>query len=48
MSAYAYPLNPKEACQSVRVLVGGDTSRHGLPTIMWMQLPNGELATTDS
>ena len=41
-------LNPKEAWGSVRVLSGGDTSHHALPTVMRMRLSNGELATTDA
>ena len=40
--------NPKAAWQSVCFLSGGDTSHHASPTIMWMRLPNGELATTDA
>ena len=39
--------NPKEACQSVCVLTGGETSHHASPTIIRMRLPNGELETTD-
>ena len=40
--------NPKETWQSVRVLSGGATSHHASPTVMRMQLPNGELPTTDA
>ena len=40
--------NPKEAWESVCVLSGGYTSHHASPTVMRMQLPNGELATTDT
>ena len=31
---------PKEACQIVCVIAGGDTSHHALPTIIWICLPN--------
>ena len=39
---------PKEAWQNVRVLSGGGTSHHTLPTVMRIRLPNAELATTDA
>ena len=40
--------NPKEEWESIRVLSGGGTSHHALPTFIRMQLPDGELATTDA
>ena len=40
--------NPKEGWESLRVLYGGDTIHHASPTVMRMQLPNTELATTDA
>ena len=38
----------KEACQSVCVLAGGDKSHHASSIVVWMSLPNGELAMTDA
>ena len=40
--------NPKEVWEIVCVLSGVDTSHHASPTVMRMQLPNEELATTDT
>ena len=39
---------PKDAWESVKILAGGMTIHHEKPTVMWLKLINGELATTDT
>ena len=39
---------PKDAWRSVKILAGGLTSHHEMPTVMRLRLPNGDLATNDA
>ena len=47
-AAHSMRFNPKDAWESIHVLYGGDTIHLAFSTVMWMRLPNGELATTDA
>ena len=45
---YTMHFTPKDAWRSVKILAGGLTSHHEMPTVMRLRLPNSDLATNDA